>query len=291
MRRAVERGDLALPQGTFLEWTGQYELMEEMWSRLQYVLPLTIVLVIVFVYFSFKGVTQTVLKLLSLPFAAVGSMWLMYLADYRFSTAVIVGLIALMGVGAETGMVMIQYIDDAYYRRRRAGLMRHLGDILEAHAEGSIRRVRPKIMTVATTIVGLMPLLWSEGTGADVMKRIAAPMVGGLISSTVLTLIVIPAIYTIWRDLELRNLWRRTVVLLLSFLAAAGLVLSAALWPTWQESVPAPWVVSAAGATLLVAFGILVRAGTIRGRWLDDPLRVNNAPPAADAPATPQGEP
>jgi Cu(I)/Ag(I) efflux system membrane protein CusA/SilA len=265
--------------------------MTEMWSRLKYVLPLTIVLIIVFVYFSFKGVTQTVLKLMSLPFAAVGSMWLMYLADYRFSTAVIVGLIALMGVGAETGMVMIQYIDDAYYRRRKAGLMRGLGDILEAHAEGSIRRVRPKLMTVGTTIIGLVPLLWSQGTGADVMKRIAAPMVGGLLSSTVLTLVIIPAVYTIWRDLELRNLWRRTVVLLLSLLAAAGLLAAAALWPLWRESVPAPWVVSLAGAALLAVLGILVRAGVVRASWLADPLRVENAPRAAAAPPPPEVAP
>jgi Cu(I)/Ag(I) efflux system membrane protein CusA/SilA len=285
--KAAVAKSLGAHPGIRLQWTGQYELMEQMWSRLKYVLPVTLLLVIVFVYFSFKGVTQTVLKLLSLPFAAVGSMWLMYLADYRFSTAVLVGLIALMGVGAETGMVMIQYIDDAYYRRRRAGLMHGLGDILEAHAEGSIRRVRPKLMTVATMTVGLVPLLWSHGAGADVMKRIAAPMVGGLLSSTILTLIIIPSVYTIWRDLELRNLWRRTVVLLLSSLAAAGLVVAAAVWPAWRESVPAPWVLTIAAAALLVALGILVRAGRIRAAWLDDPLRVENAPRPADAPSAP----
>jgi hypothetical protein len=116
--------------------------------------------------------------------------------------------------------------------------------------------------------------MWSTGSGADVMKRIAAPMVGGLVSSTVLTLVVIPSVYTIWRDLELRNLWRRTVVLLLSSLAAAGLVVAAAVWPAWRESVPAPWVVSIAAAALLAALGILVRAGVVRAGWLDDPLRV-----------------
>ncbi len=268
--------------GVHLQWTGQYELLEQTWSRLAWVLPLTVVLVIVFVYLSFKGVTQTVLKLLSLPFAAVGSVWLLYLADYRLSTAVVVGLIALMGVGAETGMVMIQYIDDAYLRRRRAGRMRGLADILQAHAEGSIRRVRPKLMTVGTTIVGLVPLLWSQGTGADVMKRIAAPMVGGLVSSTVLTLVVIPAVYTIWRDLELRNLWRRTVVLLLSLLAAAGLLLAAAFWPSWRDVVPAPWAVSSAVAALLAAFGLLVRGGGLRARWLDDPLRLEQPPTTAE---------
>jgi Cu(I)/Ag(I) efflux system membrane protein CusA/SilA len=137
------------------------------------------------------------------PFALVGSFWALYLLDYRLSTAVWVGVIALVGLAAQTGVVMIVYIDQAYHRRLREGRIQSLSDIIEAHAEGTIQRVRPKLMTVGTMLIGLLPLLWAEGSGADVMKRIAAPMVGGLITSAFLTLEIIPVIYTAWRYEEL----------------------------------------------------------------------------------------
>ena len=145
--------------------------------------------------------------LLSIPFALVGSVWLLWLLDYRLSTAVWVGIIALVGLAAQTGIVMIVYIDTAYERRRAAGKIRDLDDIIWAHMEGTVMRVRPKLMTVGTMLVGLLPLLWATGSGADVMKRIAAPMVGGLITSAFLTLEIIPVVYTYWRQEQL--LWER----------------------------------------------------------------------------------
>ena len=140
-----------------------------------------------------------------MPFSLVGSIWLLYLLGYNTSVAVWVGIIALAGLAAETGVVMIIYLDEAYKRRVEEGKMKSLEDLKEAITEGAVQRVRPKMMTVTTTICGLLPLMWSTGTGADAMKRIAAPMVGGLITSTVLTLIIIPVIYAIWKGRELKN--------------------------------------------------------------------------------------
>ena len=137
--------------------------------------------------------------LVASPVALGGSGWLWWLLDYRMSTAVAVGMIALVGLAAQTGIVMIVYIDQAFERRRRAGKIRNLDDIVWAHLEGTVQRVRPKLMTVTTMLLGLVPLLWTDGTGADVMKRIAAPMVGGLVTSAFLTLEIIPVIYTYWR--------------------------------------------------------------------------------------------
>jgi Cu(I)/Ag(I) efflux system membrane protein CusA/SilA len=145
--------------------------------------------------------------LLSIPFALVGSVWLLYILDYRLSTAVWVGIIALVGLAAQTGIVMIVYIDNAFERRRREGRINDLADIVAAHMEGTVQRVRPKLMTVATMLIGLTPLLWATSSGADVMKRIAAPMVGGLVTSAFLTLEIIPSIVTYWRYEEL--LWQR----------------------------------------------------------------------------------
>jgi Cu(I)/Ag(I) efflux system membrane protein CusA/SilA len=146
--------------------------------------------------------------LLSIPFALVGTVWLLYALDYRLSTAVWVGIIALVGLAAQTGIVMIVYIDQAFFRRLRAGKVRDLDDIIWAHMEGTVLRVRPKLMTVSTMLVGLVPLLWATGSGADVMKRIAAPMVGGLLTSAFLTLEIIPVIYTYWRYAQLKHAQR-----------------------------------------------------------------------------------
>jgi Cu(I)/Ag(I) efflux system membrane protein CusA/SilA len=207
VREAQEGGALKMPQGYFLKWTGQYELLEQMAERMKLVIPFTLLLVVLLLYLHFKNFTETLIVLLSIPFALVGSVWLLWLLDYRLSTAVWVGLIALVGLAAQTGIVMIVYIDNAFERRRKAGKIRDLNDIIWAHLEGTVMRVRPKLMTVATMLIGLMPLLWATGSGADVMKRIAAPMVGGLLTSAFLTLEIIPVVYTYWRQEQL--LWER----------------------------------------------------------------------------------
>jgi len=207
VKEATARGELALPPGYFLQWTGQYELMEQMAARMRVVVPLTLGIVVLLLWFQFKNFIEVLIVLLSIPFALVGSVWLMWLLDYRVSTAVWVGVIALVGLAAQTGIVMIVYIDHAYERRLAAGKIRDLDDIIWAHMEGTVLRVRPKLMTVSTMLVGLVPLLWATGSGADVMRRVAVPMIGGLITSAFLTLEIIPVIYTYWRQEQI--LWER----------------------------------------------------------------------------------
>ncbi len=201
--RAVARGDVVLPDGGRLQWTGQYELMLEMEQRMKILVPIALLCVVLLLYLQFRNFTEVLIVLLSVPFALVGSVWALFLLDYHLSTAVWVGVIALIGLAAQTGVVMIVYIDHAYERRRKEGRIRSLADIVDAHAEGTIQRVRPKLMTVGTMLIGLVPLLWADGSGADVMKRIAAPMVGGLVTSAFLTLEIIPVIYTYWRNEQL----------------------------------------------------------------------------------------
>jgi Cu(I)/Ag(I) efflux system membrane protein CusA/SilA len=190
---------LTLPPGYRLAWTGQYEFLAEMEARMKYVLPLTLALVVVLLFLSMKGWPQTLLVLMSLPFAVAGSVWLLAALDYNLSTAVWVGLIAVAGVAAETGIVMVVYLDEAIERYRREGRLRTPEDVDAAVIEGASMRVRPLVMTVATTVLGLLPLLWESGVGADVSARTAAPVVGGLWSCMFLTLLVIPAAYAIWR--------------------------------------------------------------------------------------------
>ncbi|HEY0840994.1 MAG TPA: efflux RND transporter permease subunit, partial [Vulgatibacter sp.] len=197
-------GSVKLPPGIILKWTGQYELMEKMAETMKVVIPLTLALIVMLLYIHFRNVVETLIVLLSVPFAMVGSIWLLWLLDYRLSTAVYIGMIALVGLAAETGIVMITYLDRAYLQRKAEGKINSLEDIAEAHREGTVQRVRPKLMTVATTAVGLVPILWSTGAGADVMKRIAAPMVGGLVTSVFLTLEIIPVVYTYWRHAQLK---------------------------------------------------------------------------------------
>jgi Cu(I)/Ag(I) efflux system membrane protein CusA/SilA len=194
-----------VPPGYYLKWTGQYELLEAMARRMRVVIPITFILIVIVLYLNFRSITETLIVLASVPFALVGSIWLMYFLGYNYSTATLVGIIALVGLASETGIVMILYLDHAYMRRKKAGKIRDLNDIIWAHMEGTVMRVRPKLMTVGTTMIGLLPLLWAQGTGADVMKRIAAPMVGGLISSTFLTLEIIPVIYTYWRLWQIKR--------------------------------------------------------------------------------------
>ncbi len=203
-KRAVARG-LKLPAGYSLHWTGQYELMQAMQARMAIVVPVALAVILMLLYMSFGSLTESLIVMASVPFALVGSVWLMALLNYNLSTAVWVGIIALVGLAAQTGVMMLVYLNVAYERRKREGLIRTLDDIIEATLEGSVQRVRPKLMTVATTMIGLVPLLWATGSGADVMKRLAAPMVGGLFTSAFLTLEIIPVIYTYWRYSQLRR--------------------------------------------------------------------------------------
>ncbi|MGH9601065.1 MAG: efflux RND transporter permease subunit [Terriglobales bacterium] len=202
-RLVAER--LVLPSGYRLQWTGQYEFMAEMESRMRIVLPLTLVLIIALLYLSLRGLPQTLLVLLCLPFAVVGSVWLLAAFKYNLSTAVWVGLIAVGGVAAQTGIVVMTYLDEAFDRACREGRMQRPEDIDDVVVEGATRRVRPMVMTVATTVLGLMPLLWESGVGADVSARTAAPVVGGLWSCMFLTLLVLPAAYAIWRRAQMRR--------------------------------------------------------------------------------------
>jgi Cu(I)/Ag(I) efflux system membrane protein CusA/SilA len=203
--KIIVADEINIPTGYYLKWTGQYELLEQMAKRMKIVIPITLILVILLLYFNFRNITETLIVLASVPFALVGSIWLMYFLGYNYSTATLVGIIALIGLATETGIVMILYLDHAYERRKKAGKIRDLNDIVWAHMEGTVMRVRPKLMTVGTTMIGLVPLLWAQGAGADVMKRIAAPMVGGLISSTFLTLEIIPVVYTYWRLWQIKH--------------------------------------------------------------------------------------
>jgi Cu(I)/Ag(I) efflux system membrane protein CusA/SilA len=203
--RAQASRALVLGDRTYLKWTGQYELLEAMRERMKYLIPIAVLLVAVLLYMQFRHLTEVLIVFLSIPFALVGSVWLLYLLNYRLSTAVLVGIIALMGLAAQTGVVMIVYIDHAFVARLRAGKMRDLNDIIHAHTEGTVLRVRPKLMTVATMLIGLVPLLWATGSGADVMKRIAAPMVGGLVTSFLLELTVYPAMFAIWKSRQMRR--------------------------------------------------------------------------------------
>jgi Cu(I)/Ag(I) efflux system membrane protein CusA/SilA len=203
-KRAVARS-VKLPPGTFLKWTGQYELLEQMQERMRVLVPVTLLLVVFLLVANFGRVAPALIVLASVPFALVGSVWLLALLGYNLSTAVWVGLIALIGLATQTGVVMVVYCDVAYRRALAEGRIRGFDDIVQATLEGSVQRVRPKLMTVATMMIGLVPLLWSQGAGADVMKRVAAPMVGGLFTSAFLTLEIIPVVYTWWRWRD----WRR----------------------------------------------------------------------------------
>lgn len=185
--------------GYSLQWTGQYEFMADMQARMRVVLPLTFVLIVALLYLSMRGVPQTLLVLLSLPFAIAGSIWLLALLDYNLSTAVWVGLIAVGGVAAQTGIVVVVYLDQAFQARVESGNLRQPGDVDDAVIEGAAKCLRPMLMTVATTVLGLMPLLWESGVGADLSARTAAPVVGGLWACMFLTLLVLPAAYTFWR--------------------------------------------------------------------------------------------
>ena len=197
------RERVVLPAGYRLVWAGQYEHLMRAEERLKLVVPVTIGIILLLLYLNFRSMAKSLIVLLSVPFAAIGAIWYLDYLHYNLSVAVWVGIIALAGVAAETGVVMLVYLDEAYERRMREGRMTTVQDLREAIMEGAVQRVRPKMMTVAAIMGGLLPIMWTTGTGADVMKRIAAPMIGGMVSSTILTLLVIPALYFIWRRLRL----------------------------------------------------------------------------------------
>jgi Cu(I)/Ag(I) efflux system membrane protein CusA/SilA len=190
---------LELPAGYSLRWSGQWEAMERVKRRLGLVVPVTIAIIFLLLFLNFRGVTESLLVMLSVPFALIGGVWYLWFAGYNTSVAVWVGFIALAGVAAETGVVMLLYLDEAWEDRMARGELTRESQLVAAVREGALGRLRPKVMTVATIILGLMPILWGHGTGSEVMRRIAAPMVGGMVTSTLLTLVVIPALYLLWR--------------------------------------------------------------------------------------------
>jgi Cu(I)/Ag(I) efflux system membrane protein CusA/SilA len=193
-----------VPPGYSLQWSGQYEYMQRAKQKLTLVVPATLLLILLLLYFNFKNVGETLIVMLSLPFALVGGVVFMAFLGYNWSVATAIGFIALAGVAAETGVVMLIYLDHAWDARMSQG-RRTLRDLYEAIVEGAVGRVRPKIMTVTAIIGGLLPILWGSGAGASVVRRIAAPMIGGMVSSTILTLIVIPAIYSLWKERSIRR--------------------------------------------------------------------------------------
>jgi Cu(I)/Ag(I) efflux system membrane protein CusA/SilA len=188
-----------LPAGYSLSWSGQYEFLQRVHERLKVVVPITIFLVFILLYLNTRSVVKTLIIFAAVPFSAVGAIWLLHWLGYNLSIAVWVGLIALMGVDAETGVFMLLYLDLACESWKRAGRLKTYQDLQDAIVHGAAMRVRPKVMTVGCMFMGLLPIMWSTGTGADVMKRIAAPMVGGIFTSFLLELLVYPAIYALWK--------------------------------------------------------------------------------------------
>ncbi len=206
MAQRKVREKVKLPAGYSMVWSGQYEYMMRAQQRLMIVVPLTLIIIFLLLYFNFKNITESLIVMLSVPFALTGGLWLMYLLGYNMSVAVGVGFIALAGVAAETGVIMLVYLGLSYQKfKDKHGEKFNRAHLNEAIEEGSALRVRPIMMTVITTTAGLLPILWGHGTGSQVMKRIAAPMVGGLVSATILTLIVVPAIYGLWKGWKLKD--------------------------------------------------------------------------------------
>ena len=200
VNQAVAAGQIKLPPGYNIFWSGQYEYMLRAKARLLVVVPLTLLLISLIIYLNTRSLVKTAIVLLAVPFSLVGAFWTLYLLHYNLSVAVWVGIIALAGLDAETGVIMLLYLELAYAEWQQKGLMRNPADLHAAIYHGAVKRLRPKIMTASVIIAGLTPILWSHGTGADVMKRIAAPMVGGVITSTIMELAVYPAIYFLWRS-------------------------------------------------------------------------------------------
>ncbi|HWY32792.1 MAG TPA: efflux RND transporter permease subunit, partial [Candidatus Acidoferrum sp.] len=204
VNEAIASGRIKLPPGYNLFWSGQYEYMLHARQRLLMVVPLTLLIISLIIYLNTRSLLKTAIVLLAVPFSLVGTFWTLYLLHYNLSVAVWVGIIALAGLDAETGVIMLLYLDLAYNEWKQKGLLRNVGDLRDAIYHGAVKRLRPKVMTASVIIAGLAPILWSHGTGADVMKRIAAPMIGGVITSTISVLVLYPAIYYLWRSRELK---------------------------------------------------------------------------------------
>jgi len=197
-KKVVAR-DLKLPTGYSLIWSGQYENMIRVRERLKIVVPITIFLIFLLLYMNTKSAFKASIVMLAVPFSVVGAVWLMYLLGYNISIAAWVGMIALMGLDAETGVFMLLFLDLSYHEAEKSGRLRNMPELHDAIIHGAVKRIRPKLMTVAAATMGLLPIMWSTGSGADVMKRVAAPMVGGLFTSFLMELLVYPAIYLLWR--------------------------------------------------------------------------------------------
>ena len=202
--KEIVKKHIKLPVGYNLVWSGQYENMQRVRERLKIVLPLTVLLIFVLLFMNTKSAFKAGVVMLAVPFSAVGAVWLLYILGYNTSIAVWVGLIALMGLDAETGVFMLLFLDLSYDDAKKKGMLNNMYELKEAIIHGAVKRIRPKIMTVMAASMGLMPIMWSMGTGADVMKRIAAPMVGGLFTSFIMELLVYPAIYLLWKKRELK---------------------------------------------------------------------------------------
>jgi Cu(I)/Ag(I) efflux system membrane protein CusA/SilA len=202
---AIGKGQIKLPDGYNIFWSGQYEYMLRAQQRLMIVVPITLLIIILIIYLNTQSAIKTAIVLLAVPFALVGSIWMLSALHYNLSVAVWIGLIALAGISAETGVVMLLYLDLAYEEWRRKGSMRNVTDLRDAIYHGAVKRVRPKAMTAAVIIGGLLPIMWSHGAGADVMKRIATPMNGGVVTSVIMELVVFPALYYLWRSHSLRK--------------------------------------------------------------------------------------
>jgi Cu(I)/Ag(I) efflux system membrane protein CusA/SilA len=205
-QKAVQ-ASIAFPPGYYVVWSGQYEYLERATARLKIVVPVTLLIIFLLLYLNFRSITETMIVMLSLPFSLIGGLWLMWWLGFNLSVAVAVGFIALAGVAAETGVVMLIYLNHAYAeieaRRVAEGRTVTRKDLYDAVMEGAVERVRPKMMTVVAIMAGLLPIMWSTGTGSEIMQRIAVPMIGGMVSSTLLTLIVIPAIFALIKEFEL----------------------------------------------------------------------------------------
>jgi Cu(I)/Ag(I) efflux system membrane protein CusA/SilA len=205
VNEAIAKKQVALPSGYNVFWSGQYEYMQRAKQRLAIVIPITLLLIILIIYLNTRSMVKTAIVLLAVPFSLVGAFWLLYLAGYNLSVAVWIGIIALAGLDAETGVVMLLYLDLAYHDWVQSGRLRTGADLQDAIYHGAVKRVRPKAMTAAVIIGGLLPILWSHGAGADVMKRIATPMIGGVVTSTLMELVVYPAIFFVWRSRKLER--------------------------------------------------------------------------------------